>query len=223
MNLSRVVPIACIGHPFLKFPDLAQIMKFVSILLPFVAFAISCTAIAVPQPDASGADEPYKYDDSEDVGKGAIEPHDVKWKQTEDKPLSQLKGGLGSSVEGFFPDMSAEKVGLGCGLNWDKGQLHAGFDGGDPNSGVGGGFTWTKQALSSIVGVHFGETKINLNLTVTDQNKVLFTINDKDVDWNQVMQLTTKPIPPQPIQDGNAPAPQSPLPVQHDKEPKPDA
>ncbi|KAJ9478231.1 hypothetical protein PHBOTO_001802 [Pseudozyma hubeiensis] len=134
-------------------------------------------------------DEPYMYDKTESIATPPTKPYDVKWKQTQDKSSTQTKGALGSGVEGYFPDMSIQKLGFGCGLNWEQGQIHAGFDGGDPNYGVGGGFTWTHEALSSIVGVHYDKQKINLNLTLTIYNEVLFSVNDKPVDWDKVMQL----------------------------------
>lgn len=152
---------------------------FAAVLLPLVASAIiSCEARIY---------DPYRYA----VGRTPSEPFGVKWKQTRDSP-SRKHGGLGSSVEGFFPQMSPKKIGMGCGLDWKDGQIHAGFDGGDPDNGAGGGFTWMPNALSSIVGVHYKDTKINLNLTITDRNEVLFSINDRPVDWKKVTKLQTK-------------------------------
>ncbi|KAJ1028628.1 hypothetical protein NDA16_001794 [Ustilago loliicola] len=114
------------------------------------------------------------------------QPYSVTWKQTQTAP-SQLSGGLGSSVQGHFPSMSTDQIGLGCGLDWKNGQLHAGFDGGDKDNGVGGGFTWTPHSLSGIVGLQYKDQKINLNLTITDQNEVLFNVNGKDLEWNKVI------------------------------------
>lgn len=144
-------------------------MKTVAILLPFVTSAIFCSAASI------AAEQPSSLSD-------------VTWKQTKSHPTNAEQGGLGSSVEGHFPNMSSDKIGMGCGLNWKDGEIHAGFDGGDPNNGVGGGFTWMQHALSSIVGVHYKDTKINLNLTITEQNEVLFSVDGKNLDWGKVVQ-----------------------------------
>ncbi|GAC96277.1 hypothetical protein PHSY_003857 [Pseudozyma hubeiensis SY62] len=146
------------------------------------AVATSCLALG-------DSDKPYMYDKTESIATTPAKPYDVKWKQTRNKFSTQTKGALGSGVEGHFPDMSSLKIGLGCGLNWGDGQIHAGFDGGDPNIGVGGGFTWTRHSLSGIVGVHYDTQKINLNLTITSSDEVLFSVNDKPIDWDKVMQL----------------------------------
>lgn len=113
-------------------------------------------------------------------------PYSVSWNQTRTSP-SQTSGGLGSSVQGHFPAMSSDQIGLGCGVNWENGQLHAGFDGGDKNNGVGGGFNWTPHSLAGIVGLRYGEQKINLNLTITDDNEVLFSVNGNQLDWEKVL------------------------------------
>lgn len=122
----------------------------------------------------------------------AAKSHDVTWKQTRGEHLSQSQGALGSSVGGHFPFMSKDKIGMGCGIDWKHGQLHAGFDVGDANNGVGGGFVWTQKALSSIVGVHFKETRINLNLTITEENEVVFNVNGKELVWEKVMKQEKK-------------------------------
>ncbi|CBQ71904.1 conserved hypothetical protein [Sporisorium reilianum SRZ2] len=146
-------------------------MKTFALLLPLVVAAtVSCT--------------PFRADDTLTTPTS----YDVEWKQTQQKPLNQLEGGLGNSVSGYFPAMSPKKIGLGCGLNWKDGQLHAGFDGGDPDNGIGGGFDWRPDSLSGIVGVHFKDVKINLNVTITDEHMVLFNVNGKELDWSKVVQ-----------------------------------
>ncbi|CDS82121.1 uncharacterized protein SPSC_02941 [Sporisorium scitamineum] len=152
-------------------------MKTFTLLLPLVAAAM-CTAERV-------IDKLYPTTVGGDCNQNS---YDVVWNQTQQTPLNQTVGGLGSSVSGYFPKMSKKKIGLGCGLNWKDGQLHAGFDGGDPDNGIGGGFDWTPNALSGIVGVHFQNTKINLNVTITEENQVLFNVNGKDLDWERVLQ-----------------------------------
>ncbi|SAM80652.1 uncharacterized protein UBRO_02510 [Ustilago bromivora] len=122
----------------------------------------------------------------------SIQPYSVSWKQTQDHPSSR-SGGLGSSVQGRFPAMSSEQIGLGCGVSWKNGQLHAGFDGGDKSSGVGGGFDWRPNSLSGIIGLHYNGEKINLNLTITDTKQVLFNVNGKDLDWRKVLEAELKP------------------------------
>lgn len=117
-----------------------------------------------------------------------VKPYDVTWTQTKDKHIGQAQGALGSSVQGHFPSMSKDQIGMGCGIDWKDGHLHAGFDGGDPTNGVGGGFTWAQHSLSSIVGVHFHGTKINLNLTITDVNEVIFNVNGVKLEWEKVLE-----------------------------------
>ncbi|KAJ1585208.1 hypothetical protein NDA14_004073 [Ustilago hordei] len=114
------------------------------------------------------------------------------WKQTKDSP-SHHSGGLGSSVKGHFPAMSSHQIGLGCGVNWGKGKLHAGFDGGDKSSGVGGGFNWGPNSLSGVIGLNYNGEKVNLNLTITDTKQVLFNVNGKDLDWRKVSEAELKP------------------------------
>ncbi|TKY87091.1 hypothetical protein EX895_003768 [Sporisorium graminicola] len=153
-------------------------MKTCTLILPLVFAAISCTAARIVHDEHDVPSGPNPTSNS----------YGLSWKQTHEKATNQTQGGLGSSVSGYFPEMSKEKIGLGCGINWGNGSLHAGFDGGDPDNGVGGGFDWKPHALSSIVGVHFKGTKINLNMTITEQNTVLFNVNGFDLDWDKVLQ-----------------------------------
>ncbi len=95
--------------------------------------------------------------------------------------------------------MSPNETSVGCGLDWSLGQLHAGFDAGDGGNGVGGGFTWLPNALSSVIGVHFRDTKVNVNLTITDDNQVIFSVDGKELDWNKVIKATK-------TQDANIPS-----------------
>lgn len=166
-----------------RFPrsTIANMQSF-SLILSLIAVATSCLALGDP-------DKPYMFDKTESIATPPTKPYEVKWKQTRDKSSTQTKGALGSGVEGYFPAMSIQRIGMGCGLNWDNGQIHAGFDGGDPNIGVGGGFTWTRHSLSGIVGVHYDKQKINLNLTITSDDEALFSVNGKSIDWDKVMQL----------------------------------
>ncbi|SJX61776.1 uncharacterized protein SRS1_12761 [Sporisorium reilianum f. sp. reilianum] len=145
-------------------------MKALTLLLPLVVAAtVSCTPFCVNDTLTT----PTSYD--------------VRWKHTKQKHTNQTEGGLGISVSGFFPAMSQKKIGLGCGLNWKDGQLYTGFNGGDPDNGVGGGFEWRPNSLSGIVGMHFKDVKINLNVTITDENTVLFNVNGKEFDWSRVV------------------------------------
>ncbi|ETS62908.1 hypothetical protein PaG_02672 [Moesziomyces aphidis] len=118
------------------------------------------------------------------------ESYGVTWKQTKLPTTNQQQGALGGSVKGHFPAMSPNETSVGCGLDWSLGQLHAGFDAGDGGNGVGGGFTWLPNALSSVIGVHFGDTKVNVNLTITDDNQVIFSVDGKELDWNKVIKAT---------------------------------
>ncbi|EST07653.1 hypothetical protein PSEUBRA_002745 [Kalmanozyma brasiliensis GHG001] len=146
-------------------------MKLPAVLFAFTLAVAFCQAKAAVIPDFL-----------------TVSLYNVTWTQTKAKHIGQTQGALGSSVQGHFPSMSKDQIGMGCGLDWKNGQLHAGFDGGDPNNGVGGGFTWTQHALSSIVGVHFHNTKINLNLTVTDDNEVIFNVNGVRLEWERVLE-----------------------------------
>lgn len=161
-------------------------MKSLTILLPLVAAALTCSAASI------GSD--YKQDDGYKQLSAAETRSDVTWKQTQSQkgkpndPPTQQSGALGSSVQGHFPKMSKQNIGMGCGIDWENGQVHAGFDGGDKDNGVGGGFQWMPNAISSSLGVHYRGTVVNLNLTITDQNKILFKVGDKYLDWNKVLQ-----------------------------------
>ncbi|GAK63530.1 uncharacterized protein PAN0_003d1735 [Moesziomyces antarcticus] len=137
------------------------------------------------------------------------ESYGVTWKQTKVPTTNQQQGALGASVRGHFPVMSPNETSVGCGLDWSRGQLHAGFNAGDGGNGVGGGFTWLPNALSSVVGVHFRDTKVNVNLTITDDNQVIFSVDGKELDWNKVIRATK-------TQDPNVPVGPDAGPVQYD-------
>lgn len=172
-------------------------MQTLLTLLPFVALAITASSSASPIEGKDGSEYPAGLPIQLTPPHGSVLPgplrsstssYGVSWKQTADPQNSQSSGSLGASVKGHFPTMSpSAETSIGCGLDWKAGALHAGFDGGDGTSGVGGGFTWTHNALSSIVGVHFGEQKVNLNLTVTGENEVLFSVNGEELDWGRVL------------------------------------
>lgn len=136
------------------------------------------------------------------------ESYGVTWKQTKLPTTNQQQGALGGSVKGHFPAMSPNETSVGCGLDWSLGQLHAGFDAGDGGNGVGGGFTWLPNALSSVIGVHFRDTKVNVNLTITDDNQVIFSVDGKELDWNKVIKATK-------TQDANIPSGRDAGAVQH--------
>ena len=153
-------------------------MKTFTLLLPIALSAMACSAGRIV--------DPYKFESGIPAG----QPYDVNWKQTREHPTNQKQGGLGSSASGFFPQMSTEKIGMGCGVGWKDGALHAGFDGGDPQNGVGGGFTWMPHAISSVVGVHYKDTKVNLNVTITEGNEVLFSVDGRELDWQKVLKAT---------------------------------
>lgn len=138
------------------------------LLVPLVAFAISLSSAH------------------------SIRPYSVSWNQTREHPSSH-SGKLGSSIQGHFPAMSPRQIGLGCGIDWENGQLHAGFDCGDTVSGVGSGFEWRPHSLSGNIGLHYNGPKINLNLTITDTNQVLFNVNGKELDWQKVLNAELKP------------------------------
>ncbi|SPO23191.1 uncharacterized protein UTRI_01869 [Ustilago trichophora] len=161
-------------------------MRSLTILLSLVAAALTCSAASIGS-------------DSKQIGgheqlSAAETCSDVLWKQTQSQkgksnaPPTQQSGALGSSVQGHFPKMSKQNIGMGCGIDWENGEVHAGFDGGDKDNGVGGGFQWMPNAISSNLGVHYKGTVVNLNLTITDQNQILFKVGDKNLDWNKVLQ-----------------------------------
>ncbi|SPO21879.1 uncharacterized protein UTRI_01869_B [Ustilago trichophora] len=157
-------------------------MKSITFFLPLVAAAVTCSAASIE----SGSKQPTDL---------------VKWRQTKSEkgnskvPPTQQSGALGSSVQGYFPKMSKQHIGMGCGIDWEEGQIHAGFDGGDKDNGVGGGFQWMPHSLGSNLGVHYRGTVVNLNLTITDQNQIIFKVGDKFIDWNKVLQAEIPPPP----------------------------